>query len=75
MTLREYLETTNTTMAAFGKKIGRAQSIVSRLCAKKHRPDPSSAIRIVAATKGRVTLNDLYDLPKKWRTDTDRAWP
>lgn len=72
MELREYLTQNNMTMVQFGEKIGRAQSIVSRLCGKKHRADPSTAIRIVSATKGRVTLDDLYGTPAKYRADRQR---
>jgi len=68
--LREYLTKNNITMAVFGKKIGRAQSIVSRICAKKHRADPVTAIRIVVASKGLISLDDLYGTPRKYRADT-----
>lgn len=55
------------TTISFAKKIGRAQSIVSRLIHEKHRPDPVSAVRIVIASGGEVTLDDLYHLPKRYR--------
>lgn len=54
-------------MSAFGAKIGRAQSIVSRLCAGKHRADPQTAVRIIKATKGKVHFADLYGLDDKFR--------
>lgn len=72
MKLAEYLRETDTKMTEFGSKIGRAQSIVSRLSSEKHRPDPSTAVRIVIATKGRVTLDDLYGTPKKYRCDCQK---
>lgn len=74
MELRDWLTTTVSkktgkpiTMDAFGKSIGRAQSIVSRLANKKHWPDRSTAVKIVMVTAGRVTLDDLYSLPVKYR--------
>lgn len=54
-------------MSAFGKKIGRAQSIVSRLVNGKHRADPTTALRIIKATRGKVHLADLYALPAQYR--------
>ena len=65
--LKTYLETTNTTMTHFAAKIERAQSIVSRLSARKHYPDQSTAVNIVIATRGAVTMDELYDVPKKYR--------
>lgn len=76
MELREYLTQTvskktkrRMTMAEFGESIGVAQSIVSRLCARLHRPDPNTAIKIVVATRGEISLDDLYQTPAKWRAD------
>lgn len=76
MELREYLKTTVNkktkrpiSMWSFGNRIGRAQSIVSRIAAKKHRADPVTAVRIVVATAGAVTLDDLYGTPARWRAD------
>lgn len=69
MELREYLTKNNITMSVMGKRVKRAQSIISRICARKHRPDPSTAVRIVIATKGAVSLDDLYSTPPKYRAD------
>lgn len=69
MELREYLESKKLTMSDFAEKIGRAQSIVSRLVNKKHRPDPATAVRIVIATKAAVSLDDQYGTPARWRAD------
>lgn len=55
------------TTISFAKKLGRAQSIVSRLIHERHRPDPVTAVRIVIATQGDVTLDDLYKLPQRYR--------
>lgn len=67
MELLDYLTQNKTTMSAFGKRVGRAQSIISRLANKKHWPDRSTAVKIVVVTRGAVTLDDLYSLPAKWR--------
>ena len=69
MELLEYLKTKKITMSDFGAKIGRAQSIVSRIAARKHRPDPSTAVRIVQVTRGEISLDDLYETPPKYRAD------
>ncbi len=69
MELRQYLKETKTSMTTFGKAIGRAQSIVSRIAARKHRPDPVTAVRIVVKTKGKITLDDLYQTPARYRAD------
>lgn len=68
--LREYLKEKNITMATMGTRVKRAQSIISRICAHKHRPDPTTAVRIVIATKGAVSLDDLYGTPAKYRADS-----
>ena len=69
MELREYLKTKKITMEMFAQKIGRAQSIVSRLVNRKHRADPITAQRIVKVTKGAVSLDDIYNTPPKLRAD------
>lgn len=67
--LSDWLKETKTTMVDFGIAVGRAQSIISRLAARRHRPDPSTAVKIVIATRGKVTLDDLYQTPKRYRCD------
>lgn len=69
MDLGNYLKETGTTMSDFGRRIGRAQSIVSRLVNRRHRADPSTALRIVKATGGKVSMDDLYSTPKHLRAD------
>lgn len=69
MDLGSYLRENNITMSDFGKRIGRAQSIVSRLVNKRHRADPSTALRIVRVTGGKISLDDLYGTPAKLRAD------
>lgn len=67
MSLREWLDETNTTMEKAGELCGRAQSIISRLVNHRHRPDPETAKRLVAMSRGNITLNELYGLPMKHR--------
>lgn len=69
MHVKEYLEETGLTMEQLGDKIQRAQSIVSRLAARKHYPDPSTAVNLVVVSKGKITLDDLFDTPRKYRAD------
>lgn len=73
MELREYLTQNKITMQKCGESVGRAQSIISRLCAHRHWPDRSTAVRLVKFTKGRVTLSDLYQLPSKLRCKCESA--
>lgn len=72
MELAQYLKEKKLTMAQFGAQIDRAQSIISRLINKKHRPDPTTAVNIVIATRGKVTLDDQYGTPTKYRADRQK---
>lgn len=67
MSLLEWLSETKTTMAKCGSAVKRAQSIISHVANHKHRPDPSTAVRLVALSKGHITLNSLYNTPLKHR--------
>lgn len=71
--LLDWLHKNDVKMTEFGERIGRAQSIVSRLSRGLHRPDPNTAVRIVIATKGAVTLDMLYGTPKKFRCDCQKT--
>ena len=73
MELLDYLHTRKITMAVFGERVKRAQSIISRIANRKHRPDPTTAVRIVVVTKGAVSLDDLYQTPAKFRADIIRV--
>lgn len=69
MNLADYLATTGTTQQDMAAAIHRSQSVVSRLAAGVQEPDPVTARRIVAFTKGKVRLCDLYLSPadaKRW---------
>jgi hypothetical protein len=60
MTLDEWLTEGDITNAAFGQMIERSEATVSRIRRGLHDPDPDTARLIVAVTKNKVTLNDLY---------------
>lgn len=60
MNLADYLAATGTTQQDMATAIGRSQSVVSRIMAGIQLPEPSTALAIVKATKGMVTLCDLF---------------
>jgi transcriptional regulator with XRE-family HTH domain len=61
MTLNDFLsnEPTKMSHAAFGKKIGVEQATVTRYLNGERFPPPETIRKIVEATKGKVTANDL----------------
>lgn len=71
--LIDWLHKEKVTMSAMGVDIGRAQSIISRICNRKHEPDPETARRIVVRTKGVVSMDVLYSVPKRYRCGGCRA--
>lgn len=60
MDLRTYLDKTKTTTAAFARDIGVCRSAVYRWLNGSREPQPEQARRVVAATKGKVTMADQY---------------
>lgn len=66
MTLDDWLKRNNVTETAFAERIGSSQASVNRY--RKGRV-PESAImrRIIIATKGAVTANDFFNVPRKRR--------
>lgn len=60
MKLSEYLTKEDLTFAAFGKKIGTNPQAVHKYAKFENYPRPERAERIVRATKGLVTLKDIY---------------
>ncbi len=60
MTLKEYLDATGQTQLALSREVGCSPG---RMCqvAGGGRPGFGLAMRIEAATKGRVTLKDMAD--------------
>jgi transcriptional regulator with XRE-family HTH domain len=60
MLLRDYLKSRKITHEDFGKSVGVTRDAVARWLRKNRRPRPDVANRIVAETKNRVTLKDIY---------------
>ena len=60
MTLSEYLEKTHQTQAEFGELIGKSQQLISGYCTGTLTSPRATALDIVKATKGAVTLEDLW---------------
>jgi hypothetical protein len=60
--LVEYLKSTKTTQAAFAKKLGKSQTLISAYCAESLVPPRSTALKIVKVTKRAVTLADLWGI-------------
>ncbi len=61
MTLNEYLKKNSLTQSDFGKMIGKDQRTISEYCGG-YAPPRDVALKIVQVTKGKVTLEDLWDV-------------
>lgn len=59
MTLDEYLDSHPGTAVAFAEKIGKSPASVTRIRKGTQRLSLDLALRIVTATGGKVTLEDL----------------
>ena len=60
MKLKEYLKNTGITGSELAIEVGVWPSAISQYKKFKRRPEPDIALRIVKATKGQVSLSDLY---------------
>jgi hypothetical protein len=60
--LATYLQDRGISEARFAEMIGVSQAAVNRYIAGKRRPRRAVVLRIMAATQGAVTANDLYGL-------------
>jgi DNA-binding transcriptional regulator YdaS (Cro superfamily) len=61
--LKNYLEKKRKkklTQAGFADLVDVEAATVSRWLAGKRKPRPAEALKIVAVTKGKVTLQDIY---------------
>ena len=63
MRLSDYLKAEGMTLAQFGSQIGISASTVHRYATGLRVPKPEVMSRVFAATDGRVTPNDFFDLP------------
>jgi DNA-binding transcriptional regulator YdaS (Cro superfamily) len=61
MKLAEYLEKYRLTHAEFGERVGIKQPQVSRIINHKGNPSPHLMNLIEEATKGEVTMQDLFN--------------
>ena len=61
MNLADYLKKYKLTHVDFGKKVGIKQPQVSRIVNSKGNPSPHLMKLIEEATKGEVTMQDLFN--------------
>jgi len=61
-TLGEYLKSQGITYAAFGERIGKNKSTVSRIVGGKVNVDRATVEAIYRATDQAITPNDLYGI-------------
>lgn len=59
MDLETYLRTTGTSGAAFAKRVGISAASVTRICQRRQNIKMDLAMRIVAETGGKVSLEAL----------------
>ena len=59
MELKQWLENSGMSQCEFAKKIDTTQSAVSKYVLRKRRPKPHIIGRIIDATSGAVTIEDL----------------
>lgn len=66
MTLTEFSHSVGG-FAAVGRMVDVRGETISRVARGVQVPKPDLAVRLVVATKGAVTLDELYGVPLKWR--------
>lgn len=65
MELKDYMKTFDVTAAAIAAETGVTVQAISQYCRKVRKPRPDIALKLVAATKGQVSLTDLYAGPSQ----------
>ena len=65
MELKKYMDTFGISGAELAESVGVEPSAISNYRSGIRKPRPEIAIRIVAATKGEVSLSDLYTTERK----------
>lgn len=63
MRIIDYIKCEGVTGVELAKMVGCSQPVLSQYTTGKRRPSPDIAVRIVKATGGKVTLEDLYCPP------------
>ena len=61
--LKSYLNGLDMSVAAFAKIVGADRTTIYRICAREAHPKPDLGTRIVDATSGIVTFEDLFRVP------------
>lgn len=61
MRLSKWLEKTGTGTTEFARRIDTTDEAVRRYCQGRRMPEPEIAQRIVDATNGQVTVQDLHE--------------
>ena len=64
MRLSEHLSATNQSVASFAGKVGLSPSFMWRIVHGERQPSVPAAVRIIEATDGAVTLDDLIAVPQ-----------
>jgi transcriptional regulator with XRE-family HTH domain len=64
MTLKEWIKKSGTTAAEVAKKVGVESWTINRYTAGKRLPEPVLLVKLYKLTRGAVTPNDFYRLPK-----------
>lgn len=59
MDLKKYLTLNNISQESFGAKVGLTQCTINKISQKKQRPSWINAQKIIAASNGEVTMEDL----------------
>lgn len=61
MTLSEWLREPKKSAEQFGKELGVSGQAVRRWCSGERMPDAEMIERIVGATSGQVTIQDIHE--------------
>ncbi len=67
MTLEQYLSNSELSNAGFGELIGVTRMAVLRYRDGSRMPEPEIAAKIVKATDGAVTIEDMHRAHMAWR--------
>jgi transcriptional regulator with XRE-family HTH domain len=59
MNLKTYLKTSGISRKQFKDSTGISVNVINNLCSKGYYPGIKTALKIVQATNGKVTLNEL----------------
>lgn len=60
MDLKDYMKKFDVPAVIIASEAGVTVQAISQYCRKVRKPRPDVALKLVAATKGQVSLSDLY---------------